>query len=521
MVVKNRSDIFYFICVAVVFIVAIALRTTSFLTNVYTIHGDECHSLYGSIIPLKDVFSYYVSGANFLPVYKLLMKFIHHFFGYNWFLIKLPSYIFSVISVPLFYIAISKIFKSRLVILSSFFLFSVNYTLLHFTMFAKPYTMDVCFVLVLFIMFLNLENKIETQNIKNNFITFFPFFIFSLLCIFSSVPLFVITVFYWGFLFLQILFTKSKNALLSVVLFFILLLISFLFLYFQLLSKIKADTVLNGLWFCPDYFAIPNSMEAINSLIHFIFFEFKYFDSEITNVLHPVFIILLVLSFFIGCFLLVLNKKIVGFAIVVPFYFFITLSFLYIFPFNNRCITFLIPFFIIVFFYVLDCLIQKYRLLGCVLLGVVFSLFAYQISHNYEKFVELFTFYDSKYNHQIINTAKNSNTKDTAFIAFETVCSFCLNNNKMLYIDQGWHTNEVVANYFYIKTNSFPSKIDKKYIHNKSSVYVLIPMPVTDMQEYCYRDFIVLQKMLSEEGFVEVTRAENHLFVNYILYEKT
>lgn len=107
MVVKTRSDIVYFICVAVVLILAISLRTASFLSNVYNIHGDECHSLFGSIIPLKDVFSYYLQGANFLPVYKLIMKTIHHLFGFNWFLIKLPSYIFPLYQF-LFFILLSE-----------------------------------------------------------------------------------------------------------------------------------------------------------------------------------------------------------------------------------------------------------------------------------------------------------------------------------------------------------------------------------------------------------------------------
>ena len=132
----------------------------------------------------------------------------------------------------------------------------------------------------------------------------------------------------------------------------------------------------------------------------------------------------------------------------------------------------------------------------------------------------LFDFYDTRYNQEIISIAKHSNKEDTAFIAFETVCSFCLNNDKMIYIDEGWHTDPVVTNYFYNKTKSFPSKIDKNYIYDKKRVYVFVPYPLTDMLEHHYRDFLTLEKMLFDYGFVEVFRKEYSSFVIYILYEK-
>ena len=90
----------------------------------------------------------------------------------------------------------------------------------------------------------------------------------------------------------------------------------------------------------------------------------------------------------------------------------------------------------------------------------------------------------------------------------------------MIFIDRGWHTDEIVADYFYRKTNSLPSKVDKSFLYDKKRVYLLVPMPVTDMLENYYQDFLVLQKMLLDDGFVEVSRTEFSTFINYILYEK-
>ena len=512
MVVKTRSDIVYFICVAVVLILAISLRTASFLSNVYNIHGDECHSLFGSIIPLKDVFSYYLQGANFLPVYKLIMKTIHHLFGFNWFLIKLPSYIFSVISVPLFYFVVRKMFKSRLVILCSLFLFAVNYTLLHFTMFAKPYMMEVCLNLLLLIMFLDIEDKIKTDKLKNCLFSFIIWTIFSIVCIFSSIPLLVIVAIYWVFLFIQTLIHKNKSDIVKISVALMLFFSCFLVQYSLLLYKFRDDIDLNAQWFCSDYYAIPNSIEAINSLIHFVFFEFQYFDSQITNMLHPVFLILSVFLFLVGCFLLILNKKIRGLSIVLPFIFFIVLSFFHIFPFNNRCITFLIPFFIIVFFYVFDCFVQKYRIYGTILLIVFFSLFTYQISYNYEKFIELFT--ADKFNYQLINTIANADPKYTAIISVEPVCSYCLDSSNVIYLKTFIHPDNSIERYFSYKLKHYSTEFDNNLITDKKKVYLL------DVDTHNSALSLHIQKKIIEDGYVEIYRTPYKTFLNYILYEK-
>lgn len=96
--------------ISVIFIISLGifLRLMAYYHLGYNIIGDECHSVYGSILPIKDLFTKFIQGTNFLPLYRCLLSFLYNIAGINWPLFKLPSVIASICSIFVFFTSVEE-----------------------------------------------------------------------------------------------------------------------------------------------------------------------------------------------------------------------------------------------------------------------------------------------------------------------------------------------------------------------------------------------------------------------------
>ena len=86
------------------------------------------------------------------PLFMILGKFIYTHFGLNLYAIKSIPFVFSLLSLILFTFLSLKMFRSRVAIIISNFMFAFSYWLLTYTMFFKHYISDACVsILILFV----------------------------------------------------------------------------------------------------------------------------------------------------------------------------------------------------------------------------------------------------------------------------------------------------------------------------------------------------------------------------------
>lgn len=346
---KRKSDfrtLIFPIFTAVIIITGIILRLFAYFRFGYNVIGDECHSLVGSILPVKDLFTSFVQGTNFLPLYRCLLSFLHNIAGFNWPLFKLPSVIASICSIFVFYKILNKVFDNKLLISGALSLFCINYTLIHFAVRIKPYSTDVLLILLIVYFTILLSEDLKCRNLS--FGKTLKYALVSVVMCFLSLPaiMYVQICFLWFFI--KTLAEKTFKNLYNLLIFEFVVATSVLFEYFIYISQMSGDGDLKQQWINGGYFFAPNSYKAINSLIHFTFFKFEFFDYDL-NYMFPEFVLIFfVILFSVGSinFLLKHNdkqNKLLFYLFVCPVLLLVLLSFAGIYPFCNRMIIFLIP----------------------------------------------------------------------------------------------------------------------------------------------------------------------------------
>ena len=131
--IKDKKNIVFNFCLVLIIIIGVVLRIIAFSANDYYLTMDECHSLTMVKYPFSYLFSRFEQGANFLPLYSVMLKFIYEIVGVNPFSFKLPSLFAGILSVFLFYFLTKEIFKNKILVLLSLLVFILNYNLIYFS----------------------------------------------------------------------------------------------------------------------------------------------------------------------------------------------------------------------------------------------------------------------------------------------------------------------------------------------------------------------------------------------------
>lgn len=442
----NNKNLLYILTVGLIFLLGIFIRILAFTRLNYYIIGDECHSIYGSIVSLKDIFTLFIQGTNFLPLYRLLLHNIWIYFGINWTLFKLPSLIASICSIFVFYLILTKLFKNKLLIISSLLLFCFNYTLILFSTRIKPYTTDVLFVLIIMYAAIFLFNKIKTQTLS--FKDTLIYSIISMIFVYTSIPAIAYSQICFLGAVLYAFIKKTKKIFFKFFIYEFFVLGTILFEYFTYIKQIQTDNGLKEQWLTNQYFFMPNSFVAINSIIHFSFFEYKFFDIEITKTL-PIYVLCVFLAlFFIGSLNFIIKKSYkvekyyIFIMVLLPVFSFITLSFLKLYPFCNRNILFIVPSIIIILINAFNFDTNKaIKILSSVLLIIFMSFNAAYIIKNGELAYLLKRNPIYKTVEKKLNFVESINSKDEIILSGENLCLYCTNNNNILILDP-WNFEE-------------------------------------------------------------------------------
>ncbi len=293
----NKFNLYYF-AIILLFIIGFAIRIISLINNRYYMIGDECHSLWGSFVPLHDIFFNFIQGTNFLPLYRCLMKFIYKIWGLDFTVYKLFSLLAEFLSFFLFFRLLEKVFKNKLLIVFCLFLYCFNYSYIHFSHYIKPYSYDLfCMLLMLNLV---LGNSLDKINPKKLILCILG----SLIMVYSSITSIVIIEIFSFLLLLKNFIYKNSENIIKIIIFQIFTLTFILVNYYSYIIQMQADDGLKEQWMSNLYYFTPNSFKALNSIIHFIFFQHEFFDSRITAMLpHGVLLFILIL-FLIGSVLI-------------------------------------------------------------------------------------------------------------------------------------------------------------------------------------------------------------------------
>ncbi len=302
MIKTYKFNLYYFV-ITILFIIGFTFRILSLINNGYCIIGDECHSLYGSFVSYHDIFFKFIQGTNFLPLYRCLIKFIYKIWGLNFPIYKIFSLIAEFISFFLFFKLLEKVYKNKLLIIFCVVLYCFNYSYIYFSHYIKPYSYDLlCMLLLLNLVFSNSINKI---NLKKLILYIF----ISLIMVYSSLPAIVTIEIFSFLLLLKNIIYKNLENFFKIIIFQIFTIIFILINYFSYIIQMKTDDGLKTQWLSDLYYFAPTSFKALNSIIHFIFFEYQFSDKFIVSMLPNSILLSILILFLIGSFLVCIKFK--------------------------------------------------------------------------------------------------------------------------------------------------------------------------------------------------------------------
>lgn len=381
-----EKNIIYKFVIVIIVLFGSAIQILSYINNAGYYYGDEIYSIESGIISFKNIFFDFSPGANFLPAYKLLLKILYDIFGTNWPVFKLPSLFAGIASLFFFYNVLKRIFNNKLLIISCLLLFSLSYSVIFFSHNVKPYIIEVLLGLIILNYCLSKDITTKFYNTK---IEFIRDILFSILCIYTSMPIIIVIESSWLILFITSLIKKIYINIKSFIILQIFIIGFTTLEFFTYIIFMLKDDGIKQQWIDCNYYN-PNSVDAVNSLIHFIYFKFEYGDYSLSFHLNSIYIILLLLMFTLSIITILLQKKYKGLLISLPFFIFITISFVPypygIFPFTNRIILFLIPNLIILTFAIFDINFnnKKFKIVNNIILILVITGFLlYTIKINF------------------------------------------------------------------------------------------------------------------------------------------
>ena len=250
------------------------------------------------------------------PLYLILMKSITSIFGKNILTLRFISYLAGCASLILFIPVLKTIFKNKIPIILSLFLFAICQSLVYYSQEIKPYSTDVFFcILILFLI-----NKADINNLKNSIISGLLVFLIPLFS-FSSVFIIFAALLYK-------IFKAKRDEIIKYILYMLIpFAVSVLILYLKnrfigLAISQQADWTEGYMTF------------SINSFINIIsrHLSFMGFNSTLTLVLY-----------ILGVIMCIISKDEIPRILLISFILYCIASFLHLYPFIDRASLFFIP----------------------------------------------------------------------------------------------------------------------------------------------------------------------------------
>lgn len=267
------------------------------------------------------------SAQSAPPLFLIINKILSYFIFPNEYISRLTSLLCGLCSVFVFYNLSKKILTNNFLILISNFLFAVNIRLIFYSQEFKQYSLEMMLGMIFILFFSNLNLK-ENLSYKKALIYGILMFIPLLL----SVPyIFVLFAF---LIYNFIINPKSrKYILVSFIPFAILLLIYYLITLHP--SQISMLKMYSGFW--DSGFIFLN----FNKIYDLIKYNYNYFwGGEKFALFHFGMI-------FLGMFLLAKKKSKINILMVLSLLIAILASLMHVYPFRERIILYLVPYFII------------------------------------------------------------------------------------------------------------------------------------------------------------------------------
>ncbi len=510
--------ILYLTSIIILFLLSSALRILSYKANLYNIAVDECHNLTNISRNFIYIFTNFIPGANALPLYRFLLHIIHNFFGFNFPVFKSISLICSILSFIVFYKVLSKLYTNKTAILSSLIIFTFNYSLILFSTKIKIYETEMLICLIILLGAIEIYNKYRDTHIPIPVFTIYS--IVSVIIMYTALTGIAIIELYWLVFFIY--WIKTKNIInIKKGLLFQAITAPFLILeFFTYIIQMLQDTSVKSQWLSDDFFFRPNSLNAVNSLIHTSFFNFFPYDSWYDINTFPKYTICLyILIFIIGSILFLVpifknEKNFSGLFVILPVYFFMMLSFLGIYPFCNRVIVFLIPIFIIILFKSCDFNNDRFKIISSAMAVIMTGIFLYNV-YSFHNINSLFSNNDSMRIKEIHDRLENTKQNEI-IISVEYICINCLNNNSVLCINEN---NEIKDKNqeldFYDGRNNGYLKSTLKDIING---YDTVIFAYNSGDDFTFTE--PLKKMIISEGYKEIVNNYDKDYIDYAELKK-
>ena len=513
----NKKSAIFNASVILIILAGIVVRIFAYLNNLYYIPLDDCHSLDRiDTTTLKECFTLFLQGANFLPLYKTLIFGIYKIFGYNFLALKMPSLIASITILPLAFVFLKKIFQNKLIITAVLLILAFNYNLIYFGTRLKPYIFDVLFTLFI----LNSAVSISAKNSIISLKQTIKYVISAIIIFFFSIPNIALIELYYGILFIKNIIEKQCSNIKKFILFQALTLPFILFEYFLYIKQIQEDSGLKGQWTDDLFYYAPKSLEAVNAIIHYTYFKFFWWDTTVGATLNKYTLVSFLMLFALGSICCIINsfktKNIKDILLFATVYTFLSASYFGIYPFCNRPITFLIPIIIFITFKPFDFKSNKFaQIIMNFALIIYLALFTRHALILHEIPSIMLNNQFSKITKNVTDTLKNTNPNTEVLLGYGAICAPCLGNKNLLEIDKFiTENNNVTIKYVDKKDNTYNEACSiKELTADKTNIYFLLSENTESDKN------IEIENSIRNQGYHFVEEKDSP-FVNYKVFSK-
>lgn len=503
--------------VILIILAGIIVRIFAYFSNLYYIPLDDCHSLYGiNTATLKECFTVFLQGANFLPLYKTLLFGIYKIFGYNFLALKIPSLIVSISILPLAFVLLKKMFQNKLIITTVMLLLAFNYNLIYFGTRLKPYIFDVFFTLVILNTAVSINAKSSIISLKQTI----KYAISSIIIFFFSIPNLALIELYFGILFIKNIIEKQSANIKKLILFQILTLPFLLAEYFTYIKQIQEDSGLKSQWTADLFYYAPKSLDAVNALINYVYFRFFWWDTTVGTTFSKYTIIAFLLIFTAGSVCCTVNsikrKNTKDILLITAVYAFLLLSYLGFYPFCNRSITFLIPIIIFITFKPFDYKTNKYAQI--ILNIAVFAYLALLAKHALNSYEIQAIMSDNNISittKSLMDTLKNTNPNTDILLGYGAICAPCLGNKNFIEINEfTTENNNISIKYIDKNQNTYNEACSiNELTANKRNIYFLLSENTESDESK------EIENLITQQGYNFVEEKDSP-FINYKVFSK-
>lgn len=355
----KKKSYFELMILAFVILLGLLLRLHAYLVN---------HPLFVDEVLMQIAIVNQSYSKLFIPdpithvipfLYLFSIKFLLSLFGQNIFVLRLIPFLTSVASVGVFYLVCRNVFERFWVRVLALLLFCINFQLLFYTQFMRPYSISIFLTLLIILTALSLE--IRKINLKQ---AFGLGLLSSIAFCFSFPAVFVVA----GVSAVYLLFSREFKKIFV----FLLPFITTVTLYFLTSLHIaKTDKYLETAW-----------AEGFN-LFHCHIYQLNY-DFLFTYYGFP---LIFAFLFILGIVLAYKNDKFKTLIVISPLVVAILSALLKIYSLQERLAIFLIPVFLIFIVMPLDKIKIQKKVLNIAIIGISLAFFANYIFNFTRSFV--------------------------------------------------------------------------------------------------------------------------------------